>query len=60
MDTKTKDSNSSIKTPAAKKVLELMDSSEYGCDRYEEFVAVVAKEAGISIKDLNNQLEEFI
>lgn len=48
------------KTPNAKRVLQLMDSDEDGDERYDEFVELVAREAGISILQLESELEPFI
>ncbi len=48
------------KSASAQKVLELMDGEEDGGGRYEKFVKEVATEAGISISQLENELESFI
>ena len=48
------------KTSLAKKVLKMMDSVEGGESRYSEFVAKVAKQAGISTQELDKQLVDYI
>lgn len=49
-----------VKTQGAQKVLELMDSQEDGADRYCEFVELVSNETGVTIAQLNKELEPFI
>jgi Ca2+-binding EF-hand superfamily protein len=53
-------SNEIIKTENAAKVLQLMDSTEDGGDRYNEFVSLIAKENGISVSQLEAELDPFI
>lgn len=48
------------KSKSAKKVLQMMDNEEDGANRYGEFVKKVAKEDGISIEQLEKELEPFI
>jgi hypothetical protein len=48
------------KTAAAQRVLQLMDASEDGDERYCEFVDLVAKEAKIPRNQLEAELEPFI
>ncbi len=48
------------KTVNAKKVLRMMDSEEDGDSRYQEFVSIVANEAGITTAQLDKELEPFI
>jgi hypothetical protein len=49
-----------VKTQGAQKVLSLMDFFEDGDDRYCEFVKLVSTETGITIEQLNKELEPFI
>lgn len=49
-----------VKTQGAQQVLELMDSQEDGADRYCEFVELVSNETGVTIAQLNKELEPFI
>lgn len=49
-----------IKTKNAKRVLQLMDSEDDGDSRYQEFVALVSKETGVSIEQLEQELDPFI
>lgn len=49
-----------IKTANAQRVLQLMDSCENGDSRYREFVELVAKEANVSIEQLEAELNPFI
>lgn len=49
-----------IKTANAQRVLQLMDSCEDGSERYREFVNLVAKEANITTKQLEEELNPFI
>jgi hypothetical protein len=51
---------SKVKTPSAKKVLQLMDNSEDGCTRFCEFLEQVSKEDGIPKERLSKELEPFI
>lgn len=48
------------KTKSAKKVLQLMDKYEDGAGRYAEFVKKVAKQDGISVAQLEKELDPFI
>ncbi|WP_415912532.1 hypothetical protein [Neptuniibacter sp. QD37_11] len=48
------------KTKGAQKVLQLMDSVEDGENRYREFVDQVAQEDGITVAQLEKELEPFI
>lgn len=52
--------SSPIKTAEAQRVLQLMDSTEDGADRYSEFVRLVAKESGKSIAQIEEELDPFI
>ena len=49
-----------IKTPNAKRVLQLMDSYEDGANRYCEFIKLVSKEANITTEQLEEELNPFI
>lgn len=49
-----------IKTSSAKRVLQLMDSCEDGGGRYCEFVKQVSIETGISVENLDKELEHWI
>ncbi|WP_205967888.1 hypothetical protein [Paraglaciecola sp. 20A4] len=51
---------SNIKTEAVKRVLDLMDSCESGPGRYEEFTNQVAADFGISVRQLDKDLEAFM
>ncbi len=48
------------KSKSASKVLKMMDSEEGGDAKFKEFVAKVAKEDGISVEQLEKELEPFI
>ena len=48
------------KSKSAKKVLQLMDKFEDGESRYSEFVKKVAKQDGISVAQLEKELEPFV
>ncbi len=48
------------KTENAHRVLQLMDITEDGDDRYGEFVKQVAADANISVEQLEAELEPFI
>ena len=48
------------KTVNAQKVLQMMDNEDDGDSRYQEFVRVVASEAGIPVSQLNDELAHFI
>ncbi len=50
----------SIKTILAQQVLEMMDSFDDGESKYQESVSLVALQAGITKKQLHNQLNDFI
>lgn len=52
--------NGPVKTDAASYVLELMDTHEDGQDRYMEFVRAGAALWGISVCQLNVELEPFV
>jgi hypothetical protein len=52
--------NEATVAAGAKRVLGMMDGVEDGDGRYQEFVAIVSKETGTSIHDLNDELEKFI
>ncbi len=49
-----------VKTINATRVLQLMDREDNGAARYREFVEWVASEAGISVQQLETELEPFI
>jgi hypothetical protein len=49
-----------IKTKRAKKVLQLMDSTIDGPDRYTDFVKQVSKETGVPVSQIERELEAFI
>ncbi len=48
------------KTANAQKVLQMMDAEEDGDSRYQEFVGIVANEAGITTAQLDKELDPFI
>ncbi|MEI8659412.1 hypothetical protein [Vibrio sp. Hal054] len=48
------------KTARASRVLQLLDSDEDAHDEYQTFVKLVAEEEGISIEQLETELEPFI
>ena len=48
------------KTVAARKVLKMMDCEKDGESRYQEFVSLVAEQYGITIEQLNMELDPFI
>jgi ribosome-binding protein aMBF1 (putative translation factor) len=49
-----------IKTENASRVLQLMDSYEDAPNDYSKFVKSVSEEQGISIEQLEKELEDFI
>ena len=49
-----------VKTPAAKEVLMLLDSDEDAPDNLPSMIEQVARERGLSIAELETQLEPFV
>jgi hypothetical protein len=49
-----------VKSPAAQRVLALMDSNEDGDGRFGEFVKQVSGEMGISTSQIEKELAHFI
>lgn len=49
-----------VKTSNAKRVLQLMDSCVDGDNRYSEFVKQVSDETGVSVQQINKELENWI
>lgn len=48
------------KSERACRVLQLMDSNEDGASRFSEFVKTVSKETGVSVEQIELELEPFI
>lgn len=48
------------KTVNAQKVLQMMDREDDGDSRYQEFVGIVANEAGIPVSQLDDELAYFV
>lgn len=48
------------KTTNAKRVLQLMDSCVDGDNRYCEFVKQVSAETGVSVQQINEELDHWI
>ncbi len=49
-----------MKSDSVTRVLQLMDSCEDGQERYAEFVALVASEDNVSVKQLETELNQYI